>query len=138
MSTPGCAICIYRTDRCVMICSAAVGLCAIQLAHLSGYKVVTTASLRNHDLLKSLGADVTIDYRDPDVVSKIKQATGDSLKYVVETTGENETHKIAVEAIGPSGGKVVGLNVGVQNTDFGRKDVTITGACSFALVHRRY
>ncbi|KAI0723771.1 hypothetical protein C8T65DRAFT_824920 [Cerioporus squamosus] len=56
--------------------STACGLSAIQLAHLSRYKVVTTASSRNHELLKSFGEDVTIDYREPDLVSKIKQATG--------------------------------------------------------------
>ena len=36
---------------------------AIQLAHLSGYKVVTVASPKNHELLKSLGADAVFDVR---------------------------------------------------------------------------
>ncbi|TFK91792.1 GroES-like protein [Polyporus arcularius HHB13444] len=117
--------------------SSAVGLCAIQLAHLSGYKVVTTASPRNHDLLKSLGADVTIDYRDPDVVSKIKQATGDSLKYAAEMIGEDQTHKIAVQAIGPSGGTVVGLNV-TQSTESGRKDVTIIETLLYSVNGRAF
>ena len=40
---------------------AAVGQCLIQLAHASGYKIVTTASPRNFDLVKALGADVVID-----------------------------------------------------------------------------
>lgn len=40
---------------------ASVGLYAIQLAHLSGYKVATVASPRNHPLLKDLGADVVFD-----------------------------------------------------------------------------
>ncbi len=113
-----------------MLRSAAVGLCAIQLARLSGYKIITTASPRNHELLKSLGADVTVDYHDPDVVSKIKEVTGDSLKYAADMIGEVETHRIAIEAIGSSGGKLVGLNVALQKTEFGRKDVTITGASS--------
>ncbi|RDX47060.1 GroES-like protein [Lentinus brumalis] len=108
--------------------SSAVGLCAIQLARLSGYKVVTTASPRNHELLKSLGADVTIDYRDPEVVSKIKQATGDSLKYAAEMIGDLESHRIAIEAIRPSGGKVVGLSPMRNSKEFARNDVTLTGA----------
>jgi NADPH:quinone reductase-like Zn-dependent oxidoreductase len=56
--------------------STAVGHHAVQLASLSGYKVITTASLKNHDWLKSLGATTCFDYRDPEVVSKIKQAAG--------------------------------------------------------------
>ena len=34
---------------------------AIQLAKLSGYKIATVASPRNHELLKSYGADVVFD-----------------------------------------------------------------------------
>jgi hypothetical protein len=39
--------------------------------------VVTTASPKNHDLVKSFGADAVFDYRDPDVVQKIKDWAGD-------------------------------------------------------------
>ena len=38
---------------------------AIQLAHIAGYKVVTTASPKNHELVKSLGADAVFDVRSP-------------------------------------------------------------------------
>ena len=43
--------------------STAVGHYAVQLAHLSGYKVIATASQKNHDTLKSLGADVVFNVR---------------------------------------------------------------------------
>ena len=41
--------------------SSGVGQFAIQLAKLSGYKVVTVASPRNHEFLKTLGADAVFD-----------------------------------------------------------------------------
>jgi NADPH:quinone reductase-like Zn-dependent oxidoreductase len=41
--------------------STSVGLYAIQLAKISGYKIVTVASPRNHELLKNYGADVVFD-----------------------------------------------------------------------------
>lgn len=41
--------------------SSSVGQYAIQLAKLSGYKVITTASKRNHVLVKNLGADLVFD-----------------------------------------------------------------------------
>lgn len=41
-----------------------VGSLAIQLAHLAGAEVATTASAAKHELVRSLGADLAIDYRD--------------------------------------------------------------------------
>jgi len=49
--------------------SSSVGQYAIQLAKLSGYKVITTASKRNHELVKSLGADLAFDVSNPTPVS---------------------------------------------------------------------
>jgi NADPH:quinone reductase-like Zn-dependent oxidoreductase len=43
-----------------------VGLFAVQLARRAGARVVTTASAANHELLRQLGADQCIDYRDSD------------------------------------------------------------------------
>jgi NADPH:quinone reductase-like Zn-dependent oxidoreductase len=52
----------------VLIHAAAggVGSMAVQLAHRAGAYVVATASGRNVDLVKSLGADKVIDYRTQD------------------------------------------------------------------------
>ena len=43
--------------------SGGVGSVAIQIAKAHGARVVTTASAGNHDFVRSLGADVVIDYR---------------------------------------------------------------------------
>lgn len=52
----------------VLIHAAAggVGSIAVQLAHLAGAYVIATASARNIELVKSLGADEAIDYRTQD------------------------------------------------------------------------
>lgn len=39
-----------------------VGVFAVQLVHWAGARVIATASARNHDLLRQLGADEIIDY----------------------------------------------------------------------------
>jgi NADPH:quinone reductase-like Zn-dependent oxidoreductase len=66
--------------------SGGVGTFAIQIAKARGAKVIATASTRNQDLLKELGADVAIDYtkqkfediaRDVDVV--LDPVGGDTL-----------------------------------------------------------
>ena len=45
---------------------------AIKLATLAGYRVVTTSSAKNFDVVKGLGASAVFDYRDPNTPEKIK------------------------------------------------------------------
>lgn len=54
--------------------STSVGSNAIQLAAAAGYRVVTTASPRNFDYVKRLGATEAFDYRSPTVVTDIQRA----------------------------------------------------------------
>lgn len=54
-----------QKDQRVLIHGGAggVGSVAVQLAHWRGAHVIATASERNHEYLKSIGADEVIDYR---------------------------------------------------------------------------
>ncbi|WP_314650491.1 zinc-binding alcohol dehydrogenase family protein [uncultured Microbacterium sp.] len=56
--------------------ATAVGSNAIQLARAAGYRVITTASPKNHDRMRRLGADAVFDYRDPAAAARIVQAIG--------------------------------------------------------------
>ena len=103
-----------------------MGQFTIQLLRLSGYKVVTTASPRNFDLVKSLGADAVFDYKDPEVVSKIKAATSDSISYAFDAISEGGSQTISAESLGPSGGKVV-LVLAQDPNATSRKDVQFIG-----------
>jgi NADPH:quinone reductase-like Zn-dependent oxidoreductase len=49
-----------------------VGSSAVQIAKARGAYVIATASARNHDFLKSIGADETIDYRATKFEDKVK------------------------------------------------------------------
>lgn len=54
-------------ERCLIHAGAGgVGHVAIQMAKQAGAYVITTASARNHDLVKELGADEVIDYQTVD------------------------------------------------------------------------
>ncbi|KAI0672782.1 GroES-like protein [Trametes maxima] len=87
--------------------SSSVGQFAIQLAALSGYKVATTASPRNAALVSSLGAAAVFDYRDPEVVAKIKAASGDSIRAALDTISLRDSQEISAAVIAPAGGKIV-------------------------------
>lgn len=67
-------------DEIVVIWGGAtsVGGNAIQLARAAGYRVIATASARNHDRMRSLGAEAVFDYHDSDVVEQIVTAVGGS------------------------------------------------------------
>lgn len=87
--------------------SSSVGLYALQLAKIAGLFVITTASKKNHDLVKSQGADVVIDYRDADWVEQVKKAAGDKLRHVFDTISTLETTKSVVGTLLPGGGHIV-------------------------------
>ncbi|KZT32640.1 GroES-like protein [Sistotremastrum suecicum HHB10207 ss-3] len=87
--------------------ASATGQYAIQLAKLSGLKVATTASTHRWDLLRGLGADVVVDYKDPDVVAKLKEATNDSISLGYDCISEGGTIQKTQEAFQPSGGKLI-------------------------------
>ena len=54
--------------------ASSVGATAIQLAVASGITVLTTASMANHDMVKSLGAHIVFDYKSPSVVEDVVNA----------------------------------------------------------------
>ncbi|KAI8205651.1 Zinc-type alcohol dehydrogenase-like protein [Colletotrichum sp. SAR 10_86] len=83
--------------------SSSVGLYAIQIAALHGFKVITTCSPRHFDLVKSLGAKHALDYHDDNVVESIKQAAP-GLKYVFDTIGNKSSSGLASRAIDERGG----------------------------------
>ncbi|KAH8103402.1 GroES-like protein [Cristinia sonorae] len=87
--------------------STSVGMYAIQLAHLAGYRVVTVASPKHHDLLKSYGADVVFDYKDPAAFTKIKEVTEDSIHYALDTISETDTEIFSVKTFGSGYGKLL-------------------------------
>ncbi|KAJ5826009.1 hypothetical protein N7474_003147 [Penicillium riverlandense] len=85
--------------------STASGLWGIQFAKLSGYRVVTTCSPHNYSLVKAHGADIIIDYHDPECSARIREATDNALKIVLDTVATADSAKICADAIHPAGGR---------------------------------
>ncbi len=53
--------------------SGAIGTFAIQLAKKKGLYVASSASLKNHEYMRGLGADMTVDYHDADWPDKVRR-----------------------------------------------------------------
>ncbi|KAI5965552.1 IFR1 [Candida pseudojiufengensis] len=87
--------------------STATGILAIQLAKLVfDLKVVTTASPKNHEFLKSLGADYVFDYNDENVVDKIKETANGNLHFALDTIAEPETFQKVYDSTSNTSGKI--------------------------------
>jgi len=68
-----------RPDESLLVHGGAggIGTFAIQLAAAYGARVLTTAgTAEKRDLVRELGAEVAIDYREEDFVEVVKEATG--------------------------------------------------------------
>jgi NADPH:quinone reductase-like Zn-dependent oxidoreductase len=52
--------------------SGAIGTLSLQLAKSRGWRVAASASARNHDYLRSLGAELAVDYRSTDWVEQVR------------------------------------------------------------------
>lgn len=71
--------------------SGGVGSIAIQLAKMAGLTVYTTASTAKVDFVKSLGADVVIDYKTENVSERIAELTnGLGVDMIINTIGKDE------------------------------------------------
>ncbi|KAF8346843.1 chaperonin 10-like protein, partial [Amanita rubescens] len=82
------------------------GQYAVQLLHLAGYKnIIATASVRNHELLKSFGATHVFDYRSPTLEEDVARVVGSDGKVpiVIDGVTSEGTLKIIAKLVSPKG-----------------------------------
>ena len=99
---------------------------AIQFAKLSGFSpIITTASLRNTDLLKSLGATHVIDRHTPasSFASEIASITTSPISLVFDSVGTAETQQLGYDTLAEGGHIVVVLKSSIQETPGSTKKV---------------
>ena len=93
--------------------SGGVGTFAIQLAKHLGATVATTTSAANTDLVKSLGADIIIDYKKDDFETVLKDYD------VVLNSQDAKTLEKSLRILKP-GGKIISIS-GPPDPGFGRQ-----------------
>jgi NADPH:quinone reductase-like Zn-dependent oxidoreductase len=84
-----------------------VGHMAVQLGTARGARVIATASQRNHDYLRELGAD-PLDYDDPDVPARVRELTGGGGADAALDLFGGDTREQAFAAL-RSGGRIVSV-----------------------------
>ena len=93
--------------------SGGVGTFAIQLAKHLGATVASTTSIANIDLVKSLGADIVIDYKKEDFENKLKDYD------VVLNSQDSKTLEKSLRVL-KTGGKLISIS-GPPDPDFAQE-----------------
>jgi NADPH:quinone reductase-like Zn-dependent oxidoreductase len=89
----------------------------------SGLQVLTTASPKNFDLVKSRGADVVFDYHDTECAAKIRAYTNNSLRYILDCISTPESFKICADAFPSSSEEELKLVALLPLETWPRRDV---------------
>jgi NADPH:quinone reductase-like Zn-dependent oxidoreductase len=103
--------------------SGGVGAFAVQIAKAKGARVLATASTANQGFLKSLGADVPIDYTTQKFEDLAKDAGG--VDVVLDTQG-GDTQKRSFEVL-KKGGSLISIVGGPDQNLAGEKGVHARG-----------
>lgn len=111
--------------------SGTTGRLAIQIAKLAyGLRVITTSSPNYHDVLRSLGADDVFDYKDPDVVEKVRNVGGANILYALDAVSTLQTFQAVYDATSETKNAVINnllfLELSEIKTDSSRKVTSTT------------
>jgi threonine dehydrogenase-like Zn-dependent dehydrogenase len=92
-------------DSVVVFAQGPIGLCATAGAKLMGASLIIGIDADEHRLAmsKRMGADVTLDYRDVDVVAEVKRLTSGGADVAIEALGTQQTFESALRSLRPAG-----------------------------------
>ncbi|KAH9834074.1 chaperonin 10-like protein [Rhodofomes roseus] len=121
----------YAGEPIVVIGGASsVGQYVIQLAKLAGFgPIITTASLRNTESLKGLGATHVLDRNlsKDALIAEVAKIASAPVKVVWDTVSEAETQNVGYAIVASGGTLVIVLNDAVQNKTADKRIVQTLG-----------
>ncbi|KAJ6026464.1 uncharacterized protein N7446_004937 [Penicillium canescens] len=110
--------------------SSSCGSAAIQLAVASGATVVATASSKNHEFVRSLGAIAVLEYKSETVVQDLVDAVkiaGGKFLGALDAIGDDHTWKLCVDVVlGLGCGRVVSNNPRIADVPEGVEVLGVT------------
>lgn len=120
-----------KLDRTVLIWggSSSVGSCAIQLAVRAGATVLTTASPRNFEYCRKLGAKACFDYHDEDVEEQILKAVKDkTVAGAYHASGGKSAVQSCARIVDKAKGKAIVVSVSGSTHDGIPDSVRVKGS----------
>jgi NADPH:quinone reductase-like Zn-dependent oxidoreductase len=103
--------------------SSSVGSCCIQLCVASGLAVFTTASSKNHEYVKDLGAHYVFDHHAEDIVKQLIDAAADkTVVGVYDAISSRETAMKCAEFLHAAGG---GMLFATRASEFASEEILL-------------
>lgn len=92
-------------DSVVVFAQGPIGLCATAGAKLMGASFIIgiDGDTTRLEMAKRMGADVTLDYREVDVVAEVQRLTGGGADVAIEALGTQQTFESALRSLRPAG-----------------------------------
>lgn len=92
-------------DSVVIFAQGPIGLCATAGAKLRGASMIIGIDGDDNRLAmsKRMGADVTLDYRDVDVVAEVRRLTDGGADVAIEALGTQQTFESSLKSLRPAG-----------------------------------
>jgi threonine dehydrogenase-like Zn-dependent dehydrogenase len=92
-------------DAVVVFAQGPIGLCATAGARLMGAALIIGVDGDDNRLAmsKRMGADVTLDYREVDVVAEVRRLTGGGADVAIEALGTQQTFESCLRSLRPGG-----------------------------------
>jgi NADPH:quinone reductase-like Zn-dependent oxidoreductase len=97
-----------------------MGGTAVQLAVASGVRVVATASRKNHEFVKRLGASAVLDYHDDKIYENLVETIrgiGGEFGGALDAIAEEQTWRTCAEVVKAFGGGRVVTNLPMAFTN---------------------
>ena len=79
-----------------------VGFAAVQLARGAGAQIVASARPADHERCREAGAEVVVDYRDPDLTAELGAAAPGGVDVFWDTSGHHDLD-LAAAVLAPGG-----------------------------------
>lgn len=92
-------------DSVVVFAQGPIGLCATAGAKLMGASLIigVKADENRRAMARRMGADVTLDYREVDVVAEVKKMSEGGVDVAIEALGIQQTFESALRCLRPGG-----------------------------------
>jgi NADPH2:quinone reductase len=114
---------IPPAGKTVLVNAAAggVGSLLVQLARRAGAEAVIAAASSNDklDFVRSLGADVGVDYTRPDWIDAVRAASGDSGPDIIYESAGGDVTRGSLAALAPGGELVIYGALNIQQFQMG-------------------
>ena len=92
-------------DSVVVFAQGPIGLCATAGARLMGASLIigVDSDPKRLEMSKQMGADITLNFQEQDVVAEVKRLTGGGADVAIEALGTQETFENALRSLRPGG-----------------------------------